>query len=121
MKAPTRVSKAGWTLGEILVVIAIIAVSAFLVTPSILSAVNDSLGRACSTNLNMIEAAKDEFRRDNPGVALTSDQQLAQYLPNGIPVCPAHGTYSNVTNLDAPCTCSLDQGKPGIHNLQPPQ
>jgi Tfp pilus assembly protein PilE len=121
MKAMRRFSRAGLTIAEVLIVVAIIAMAYFLVTPAILSAVNDSLGRACSTNLNMIESAKDQFRRDNPGVALTSEQQLAQYLPNGIPTCPAHGVYSNITNLNAPVTCSLDQGKPGFHNLQPPQ
>ena len=111
----------GYTFAEVMVVVAIIAVAAFLVTPAIMNAVNDSLGRACSTNLHMIEAAKDQFRRDNPGVPLTSEQQLAQYLPNGIPTCPAHGAYSNTASLDTPVTCSLDQGKPGLHNLQPPQ
>jgi prepilin-type N-terminal cleavage/methylation domain-containing protein len=110
----------GFTFPEVLIVLAIIAMASYLVGPAVMSAVGDTNGRACAINLNLIEAAKDEFRRDNPGVQLTSEDQLAQYLPNGVPSCPAHGLYGNIANLNAACTCSLDKGRPGFHNIQQP-
>ena len=42
---------------------------------------DDSKGKECAANLATIEGAKDEFSRDNPGVALTSIDQLTPYLP----------------------------------------
>jgi len=110
----------GFTLIEMLLVIFLIACAATLVSMSVNKGIQDSQGRACSANLNMIQAAKDQFRNDNPGVALSSVDQLTKYLPNGIPSCPAGGVYSHVLDLDNPVTCSLDHGVPGLHNLQQP-
>ena len=110
----------GFTLMETVLVICLVACAAALVTMGINKSVKDGQGRACASNLNMIQAAKDEFRNDNPGVALTSADQLAKYLPNGIPSCPSGGSYNNVLDLDNPVTCSLDQGQAGLHNIQQP-
>jgi competence protein ComGC len=118
--APGLIKTRGFTLFEALLVIFLIACGAALVAMNINKGLKDSQGRVCSANLNTIQAAKDEFRNDNPGAPLTSVDQLAKYLPNGIPTCPSGGTYNNVLNLDSPVTCSLDQGQPGLHNLQQP-
>jgi len=114
------VTAKGFTLMEMVLVIFLVACAAALVTMGINKSIKDSQGRACASNLNMIQAAKDEFRNDNPGVALTSADQLAKYLPNGIPNCPSGGSYNNVLDLDNPVTCSLDQGQPGLHNIEQP-
>jgi prepilin-type N-terminal cleavage/methylation domain-containing protein len=110
----------GFTLLEMLLVIFLVACGAVLVAMNLNKGLKDSQGRACAADLEQIQAAKDQFRNDNPGVALTSVSQLAKYLPNGIPACPAGGTYNNVLNLDSQVTCSLDQGQPGLHNLLQP-
>ena len=110
----------GFTLLEMVLVVFIAACACTFVTMGINKSIKDSQGRACASNLNMIQAAKDEFGNDNPGVNLTSTDQLAKYLPNGIPVCPSGGSYNHILDLDNPVTCSLDQGQPGLHNIEQP-
>ena len=103
----------GFTLIETLLVLVVFAVIAASVTLGVTQAINDSKGKECSTNLATIEGAKDEFARDNPGVALTSVDQLKPYLRYGLPTCPAGGTYEHVLDLNQPCTCSLRTDKNG--------
>ena len=110
-----------FTLLETLVVVVICAIAAAGISLGVSHAINDSKGRECSANLATIEGAKDEFSRDNPGVALTSLDQLKPYLRYGVPTCPAGGTYANVLDLNARCTCSLGtDNKPGFHTLAKP-
>src|SRR5260370_33187198 len=78
-------SKGGWTLFEILVALAVAATIAGAVALGIQEPMKEAKGKQCATNLAMIEGAKDEFSRDNPGVALTSIDQLKPYLRYGIP------------------------------------
>jgi prepilin-type N-terminal cleavage/methylation domain-containing protein len=113
-------SKKAFTLLEILVVLAICAFVAAGISVGVTQAISDSKARECAANLATIEGAKDEFSRDNPGVALTSLDQLKPYLRYGVPTCPAGGTYANILNAGQPCTCSLATGKPGFHSLAQP-
>jgi prepilin-type N-terminal cleavage/methylation domain-containing protein len=114
-------STEGFTLLETLVVLMICAVVAAGITTGVTQAITDSKGRECAANLATIEGAKDEFSRDNPGVALTSVDQLMPYLRYGLPTCPAGGTYTNVLDLNARCTCSVGTNtKPGFHSLAQP-
>ncbi|MBV8141824.1 MAG: type II secretion system protein [Verrucomicrobia bacterium] len=118
---PVKCSQTAFTLLETLVVVAICAMVAAGVSLGVTQAINDSKGRECSANLATIEGAKDEFSRDNPGVALTSLEQLKPYLRYGVPTCPAGGVYANVLDLNARCSCSLGTGnKPGFHSLAQP-
>lgn len=114
-------SKRAFTLLEILVVVGICAFVAGGIGVGVTQAISDSKGKECAANLATIEGAKDEFSRDNPGVALTSIDQLTPYLRYGVPTCPAGGTYANLLNLGQRCTCSLGTaGKPGFHSLAQP-
>jgi prepilin-type N-terminal cleavage/methylation domain-containing protein len=114
-------SNRGFTLLEILVVLVICAFAAAAICLGVTQAISDSKGRECAANLATIEGAKDEFSRDNPGVALTTLDQLKPYLRYGIPTCPAGGTYANILNSNQPCACSLgNTGKPGFHSLAQP-
>jgi prepilin-type N-terminal cleavage/methylation domain-containing protein len=113
--------EAGFTLIETLLVLLVVAVIAAGVALGVTQAISDSKGKECSANLATIEGAKDEFARDNPGVALTSVDQLKPYLRYGLPTCPAGGTYDHVLDLNHPCTCSLGtDNKPGFHSLAQP-
>jgi prepilin-type N-terminal cleavage/methylation domain-containing protein len=113
--------EAGFTLIETLVVLLICAGVAAGLTLGVTQAINDSKGRECSANLATIEGAKDEFTRDNPGVVLTSVDQLKPYLRYGLPTCPSGGTYDHVLDLTQRCACSLGTDhKAGFHNLAQP-
>jgi prepilin-type N-terminal cleavage/methylation domain-containing protein len=75
-------SKRAFTLLEILVVVGICAFVAGGIGVGVTQAINDSKGKECAANLATIEGAKDEFSRDNPGVALTSIDQFAIWCTN---------------------------------------
>lgn len=110
-----------FTLIETLLVLLVVAVIAAGVTLGVNQAIKDGKGRECAVNLATIEGAKDEFARDNPGVGLTSVDQLKPYLRYGLPTCPAGGTYDHVLDLNQRCTCSLGiDSKPGSHSLAQP-
>jgi type II secretory pathway pseudopilin PulG len=112
---------AAFTLLETVAVLAICAFVAAGVCLGVTQAMTDSKGRECAANLATIEGAKDEFSRDNPGVALTSLDQLKPYLKYGVPTCPAGGTYENILNAGEQCRCSLGTpNKPGFHSLARP-
>jgi type II secretory pathway pseudopilin PulG len=112
---------AAFTLFETLAVLVIVALVAGGVCFGVTQSVNDSKARECAAHLATIEGAKDEFSRDNPGVALTSLDQLKPYLKYGVPTCPAGGTYSNILNAGEQCSCSLGTAsKPGFHSLAQP-
>jgi prepilin-type N-terminal cleavage/methylation domain-containing protein len=119
-RARQNKSKRAFTLLEILVVLAISAFIAAAISIGVTQAIGDGKGRQCAANLATIEGAKDEFSRDNPGVALTNIDQLKPYLRYGVPTCPAGGTYANILNASQPCTCSLATGKPVFHSLAQP-
>jgi type II secretory pathway pseudopilin PulG len=116
-----RNSDRGWGLFEILLAIVISAIITGVVTMGARQALDSANARDCSKNLALIEAAKDEFSRDNPGVPLTSESQLAKYLKYGIPTCPSGGTYAHVLDLNEKTTCSLgvNASKANYHALGP--
>ena len=112
---------AAFTLFETLAVLAMCAFVAAGVCLGVTQAMTDSKGRECAANLAILEGAKDEFSRDNPGVALTSLDQLKPYLRYGVPTCPSGGTYENILNAGEQCTCSLGTAnQPGFHRLAQP-
>lgn len=116
-----RNSDQGWGLFETLLAIVVSVIITGIVAMGARQALDNANARDCSKNLALIEAAKDEFTRDNPGVPLTSESQLAKYLKYGIPVCPSGGTYAHVLDLTRNATCSLgvNSNKANYHTLGP--
>jgi hypothetical protein len=116
-----RNSDQGWGLFETLLAIAVSAIVTGVVAMGARQALDNANGRDCSKNLALIEAAKDEFTRDNPGVPLTSESQLAKYLKYGIPTCPSGGKYAHILDLTQSTTCSLgaSTNKANYHALGP--
>jgi type II secretory pathway pseudopilin PulG len=102
MRPPRQSRDQGWGLFEILLAVVLTAIISGVVAMGARQALDSANARDCSKNLALIEAAKDEFSRDNPGVPLTSESQLAKYLKYGIPTCPSGGTYAHVIDLTNP-------------------
>src|ERR1700730_1159197 len=111
----------GWGLFEVLLAIVLSAVITGVVAMGARQALDSANARDCSKNLALIEGAKDEFTRDNPGVPLTSESQLAKYLKYGIPTCPSGGIYDHVLDLTQKTTCTLgaNTNKANYHSLVP--
>lgn len=100
-----------FTLVEIMIVIAAIAVLTSLAIPGYVSVMKTRRASACGANLQLIEAAKQSYWVDthqNPPTDPNDPAGIRLYLAGGlVPTCPASGTYSNTTTLNLRCACSL--------------
>ena len=111
--------RAGFSLVEILVVLAIIAIAAGFVGVSILSVLKQQNSRICLTNMVTIEAAKDEYARDHPGgSAIPSATDFAPYFRFGIPRCPDNNRsdYANLLDFKNPVSCPVHPENAGKLN-----
>jgi Tfp pilus assembly protein PilE len=97
---------AGLSLIELLVVLMIIAFISALITTSVLSALNQQSQRVCQNNMLTIEAAKDQYLRDNPGATTVPVDAFPPYFRFGIPKCPDGGSYQNLYNLNQQVSCT---------------
>ena len=116
MKTSKTNRKAGFTLVEIMIVVAIIGLLAAIAIPNFVRARATSQANACINNMRQIDAACNEWaleqgKKTGDGPAtLTSD--LTPYIKlnsNGvIPECPAGGTYTvGVVGAVPQVTCNL--------------
>ena len=101
---------AGMTFAELLVVLAIIATVAGAVTFAVAKAFKKQQVKACLTNMLMIEAAKDEYARDHPGLTVVSDDaEFRKYFRFGVPRCPVNPNeeYQNWDALGTRVYCKV--------------
>ena len=107
MKIQPRRS-AGFTLVEIMIVVAIIGLLAAIAIPNFAKARESAQREACKMNLKSIDSAKEawatEFRKGT-GDAVDATA-VNSYLKNGqAPDCPSGGTYTYGT-VGTPPVCS---------------
>ena len=111
--------KAGFTLVEIMIVVAIIGLLAAIAIPNFVRARNTAQSNACINNLRQVDGAKQQWALEN-GKSDTSTPTSAEvgvYIKNGMPTCPAQGTYTiNAVNTDPQCSLA-NTPNPGDHLL----
>lgn len=116
-----RTNRGGFTLVEIMIVVAIIGMLATIAIPNFVKARNNAQQKACINNLYQINGAIASWAMEmnkGPGQSV-SYNDIASYLQNAV-VCPAGGTTFEdsytLSTVDAQPTC---QRQPATHKLPP--
>jgi prepilin-type N-terminal cleavage/methylation domain-containing protein len=113
----TRKSSKGFTLVEIMIVVAIIGILIAIAVPGFVKARTVSRNRACQENLSKIDGAKEQWaletnKAEAAACDLATDLVASAYLKK-TPTCPESGDYTaNAVGADPVCSIG------GEHVLQ---
>jgi prepilin-type N-terminal cleavage/methylation domain-containing protein len=104
--------RSGFTLPEIMLVVAIIAFVASIAIPNFMKARTNAQKTCCIANMKQIVTAVQQWALENkqPEDAAVATSDILEYLKgSAMPTCPTAGTYVTSVVSAAPiCTQSAD-------------
>jgi prepilin-type N-terminal cleavage/methylation domain-containing protein len=130
MKTMKNLRKAGFTLVEIMIVVAIIGLLAAIAIPNFIKARATSQANACINNLRQIDGGEQQWALENHQTSANAPTTIALLVSGGYvrtpggnsagPTCPASGTYAlaGALSVQPTVTCSLSTGVTPQHALQ---
>jgi len=108
----TASKRAGFTLVEIMIVVAIIGLLAAIAIPNLVTARKKAQRQACISTLKTIQGAKAnwalDMKKSDADVPTDADLFGADKYIESKPSCPAGGTYNLGSVRDKP-TCSVPE------------
>jgi prepilin-type N-terminal cleavage/methylation domain-containing protein len=125
MKSNRTSGLGGFTLVEIMIVVAVIGLLAAISIPSMLHARTESQASACINNIRQMESACQQIATAEnlgPGAILNFPSDLTPYIKlnaaGSLPPCPAGGTYSVLpVGANPQSQCSLGSNVTPAHIL----
>jgi len=124
MKKTQTARKSGFTLVEIMIVVAIIGLLAAIAIPNFIKARATSQANACINNLRQIDGAINEWALEtgqSTGAGVANVQVVSAYIKlnsaSSVPGCPGGGTYTtSPVGSPVQIACSLSTATPA-HRL----
>jgi len=89
-------SRKGFTLVEIMIVVAIIGLLIAIALPNFVKARNTAREKLCFNNLRLVGHAAEQYIIDNnlADTTVVTTAQATEYMKGGMPTCPSAGVYT---------------------------